>query len=479
MGPDDGGLPPSRRPFRRVEVADLRQRIGTALDPFETYVQQAWDDDAGIPAPAGKLSSLFEGSMDDDVVARQIEMYLLLCARFEAEELTRAFARVIGGRRQHASALTLTTCRQLQLLVDHRISLAQQRAPGGPRSAAESVPSIASALRDRGYRVTSKHWLEHYAAACAYALPLLDDTEPIAEHATYAREAANALARAERYGEDIAFLTAKQFWVVAGDPDLNGLRLYPAFRAFEARAYSHPLPAARSLARYERYLYSMQLLGAAAKVVEERWLRAADQLPTRDDLEQLWREEYQAWQLMIRMGLFYRQWQTRRSLHATVRTWFERSGPEMDPVPYPNVLSQRYSSFIDDFDRVDEELAAVEGLLDRLGGLDDLADRPQPPDALEPTGILQVTRAWIMAAQSASRLVEVGQEQHDELMAAIRHRVELWCALRQWTEDPLVGDTVFAAALDQEHPPSSWPRARRTPIARAIRRSRRSGDATG
>ncbi len=339
--------------------------------------------------------------------------------------------------------------------------MAALTAPGGPLSA----DTIAKDLRANGYRESSPRWLEHYVAACAYALPLVDDAAPRPEHAEHAHQAAAALARAERFGEDVSFPTSKQFWVVAGDPDLAGLRQYPAFRAFEARAYSHPLPAARSLAEFERYLYSMHLLGAAAKVVEQRWLAAAAALPERYALEELWREEYEAWQLMIRMGLFHRQWQTRRLLHHTVRTWFERTGREMDPVPYPNVLGQRNSPYMDDAARIEDELTAVQRLLDHLGSLGDLDARHLPDDVSRARTILPITRTWIAAAQAASRLVEMTEEQRRELDQAMRRRIELWTALRHWTEDPLAGGAGFRRALAR-HPSGSAFASARLVIAR-------------
>ena len=65
--------------------------------------------------------------------------------------------------------------------------------------------------------------------------------------------------------------------------------------------------------------------------------------------EEWWRQERHTWELAIRLGRFYRQWQTRRDAVESRRNWIESFGQEARPVPYPNADQRTDMPDIGDF----------------------------------------------------------------------------------------------------------------------------------
>ena len=82
------------------------------------------------------------------------------------------------------------------------------------------------------------------------------------------------------------------------------------------------------------------------------------------ELESWWLREAEAWRLAIRLGRFYRQWQTRRSVVVTQRTWLESFGDEVRPVTYPDINEAEYMLDIAGYERITETLSETEKIFD-------------------------------------------------------------------------------------------------------------------
>jgi hypothetical protein len=294
-------------------------------------------------------------------------------------------------------------------------------------------------LHGCGYSRRSKHWLEHYIAACSYAIPLVSDPAEQPGHLELASRAVQAIELADRCGQHIAFATSKEFWIVAGDPDLSGLRRYKIFRAFQARVYTHPLPAVDDLARYERYAFVLSMVKRGATAMEQRWreLARAPRPPQNLDLEEIWRQELHAWTLAVRLGRFFRQWQTREQIHDAFRAWSEQTGGEMPPVTYPNVFREWYLPYLGDFQATERRLRNTEEMLEALGELGSLSpeeaqhSRPNGPD------VIATTEQWLESTRRASReTTSPARQLEEDLSRAAHSRAALWATVRQWTDEP-------------------------------------------
>ena len=321
-----------------------------------------------------------------------LERYLLICAARELNALRKSFradrrlAVFLRRSSRQGSSLTRTSIRQTEIFIAARLRRLDTReqmrrldtreqnrhaANEGIASRADwrhNIPELTAKLHEAGYSADSTSWLEHYNAACVYAFPLIDDNRECQAHVEYARAAVTALQRALQCGEDVDFVRAKRYWLQAGDPDLTGLRHYECFRAFEARVYGRPLPAFGDIARFELYLYLRRGLEAAARNLSAEWAdRDHGHTVPDTEFERWWRQEEQAWRLVIRLGRFYRQWQTRWEISRDLRAWIESAGVEARPAPWPNLTRTSGEWDSSDAESAGASLLATEHLFAALG----------------------------------------------------------------------------------------------------------------
>src|ERR1700690_3404952 len=221
-----------RRPWRATELNEIGRLLACRLDSlYSSYF-------------GGKrLGRLLDerGHRDDEALRRDIARYLLNCADYEASTLIRDIRRINwrthGYRTRKSSFLTPTAVWQSRLMISSRRRGLDRASHDVNSGRWPEVEAIMEDLKQAGYTSDSINWLEHYNAACHYALATLNDTNENLDHPQHAYEAISALDRAARYGDQVDFVTSKEYWLQAGDPDLAGLRNYPSFRAFEARVY--------------------------------------------------------------------------------------------------------------------------------------------------------------------------------------------------------------------------------------------------
>jgi len=484
--PDDPAL--EYRPWRASELADIQRLLSSELD---TLFPSCADPDAG---PGGTLLAKsgagrpVPGSRpgDADRAARDVEEYLLICAEREAENLERdywllrrvrlrgRFRSWLGGRT--VPPLTLTSVRQTPLTIAYRFKRLRSFSddhhgnwwPDGPEQIRDDLAKV-------GYDdAVSTSWLEHYNAACVYALVLVDDEEEDEAKRPFAVAAVAALERAQGCGEDTDFVRAKQYWLQAGDPDLVGLRKYECFRAFEARVYGRPLPIAPDVAKYELYLHLRAVLQDAARRLEQEW-RKRGRLAGRDisfgEFEDWWGQEEQAWELTVKHGRFYRQWQTRRNSVESLRNWVESISGEAHPVPYPDLIQTEYAPDLDE-ENAAQTLLDSEEIFNFLGhGCGQLwVNSPDGQDT--PLGN---ARAWAEQARIWSRSGRPSLSVDGRIVAACMSRAAMWAALRHWAYFP--GDKnaeAFRTAVKGlTVPPAARRRWRVSMRTMTIRRSAR------
>ncbi len=160
-------------------------------------------------------------------------------------------------------------------------------------------------------------WHEHYNAACLIALPLLvadggtpEQRDQLARHAVAHLERAVACA-------DSGYIATRRDWLLAEDPDFDGLRRHPRFKAFEA----HYLPAGRPtprrperVQRLETARYTQDLVAASAQRCRALWQARRSEPP----VTAWWQAEQRAWQAIDRLAVHHRHWRSRLDLVATM-----------------------------------------------------------------------------------------------------------------------------------------------------------------
>jgi hypothetical protein len=482
------------RPARVIELTDIRRLLSQELDdlfpsladqasaePGQTLLRLIDADTGRVPAsnengrrrsarrrrpgqvrPDRAVSILGEGKAEPDSEQRRlwaVEKYLLQCALREASALEEDFKHVewrnhvVRGRR---SSLTLTSVRQASLTIRYRLD--RLLALSGQAPATSWPHSLAIMQRDLqqvGYIADrSTSWLEHYNAACLYALTLMNSPEKEGNaYQTYAVAAVSALQRALGCGEDVDFARAKRYWLQAGDPDLAGLRNYSCFQAFQSRIYGRPLPAATDIAKYELYLFLRAILEAGARSIEREWRRRISetgrQIPSHE-FERWWQQEVQAWELAVRLGRFYRQWQTRRLAVDGLRDWQKLLGKESYPVPYPDLVRTDYLPDFNGYEKSKEKLASTEEIFKFLGRHCGRLEEQTQGRRKTP---LDDARSWAEYARYASRAGEIGIDPAS-ITDVFLARASLWAALRHWAYSPsAVHQAAFQTCASRLVPP--------------------------
>jgi hypothetical protein len=438
----DAGLghlrrPGEERPLRTIELLDIRRLLANRL--HEIYPTQTRSLEPDTTLRHLLLNPCSDGTLEHR--SGVLERCLLKCAEIEARRLAHSMRwsirRCISLRRP--TSLTLTAARQLEVTIQSRLALLDRKSDkSGESGSTYSTDGIRSALSKAGYKAEkSTNWLEHYNAACIYAQIMRNDTDEKEWHLPFAHAAVSALELALRYGEDIDFVRTTKYWLQAGDPDLAGLRSYTCFRAFEARVYGVPLPATVNIAKYELYLHLRAVLEDGAGHLEREWRRRA----TRDAgtlthvvFEEWWRQEEHAWELAIRLGRFYRQWQTRREAVESRRNWIESFGREARSISYPNVDQPIYVPDVGDFESIQRILKETDAIFHYLGNK---CGRLAPQDnKTDRSSILTKTRNWFDYAMRCAQLVPEKNLLRSEVIEACEMRAAAWSALRHWARNP-------------------------------------------
>jgi hypothetical protein len=459
---DTDELDTERRPWRTIELLDMQRRLSEELDRLFPSLAEPSASAGTLLHKLDLARNEYMASAIPGAMLHAVERYLLECARRETVALAQDFQsrRALAWRSgRRTSSLTLTVVRQSLVVNKYRFDrlAGASRGIGTETWWPHSLSEIEDDLRRAGYDAkVSANWLEHYYAACIYALALMDDTQEAEEHREYAYAAVAALERALGCGEDVDFVRANRQWLQAGDPDLAGLRRYGCFRTFESRVYGRPLPAAEDLVKYELYLYLRNILEVGAESRELEWRRRAareDWNLTYPEFEDWWRQEERAWELAVRLGRFYRQWQTRRFAVEGLRDWLESFGAEVHPVPYPDLIRAEYRAEITDYGKITETLIGTEEIFRFLGS--ECGNLRYHEDS-EKNNVVENTRLWSAYARECSSSRHSGPPRREPVTAACLARASVWAALRHWVATP---DDKNAAALREaiarlSHPPS-------------------------
>jgi tetratricopeptide (TPR) repeat protein len=437
------------REWRTTELAEIGRLVSNRLDVlYSEYCQ-------------GSLADLLQvrGDSHGEARIREISRYLLVCAEYEAGTLVHDIERIgfrsRGLRSRRRSILTSVAVRQAQLTIRYRLmGLDCQDGDGAGERWPLSLDRMQGDQRRIGYAAdTSRNWLEHYNAACCYAITLVGEEE-CAQYADYAFASVAALDRVTRFGEKVEFVISKKYWLEAGDPDLSGLRSYECFRAFEARVYGRPLPATVDMAAYELFRFLRALLRGGTRNLESMWRTRGDscaEVVTYAQFEEWWRQELRAWEMAIRLGRFHGQWQTRHAALEAIRNWIESFGPEALPIPFPSIAPTDYLSDIGDYQLFRQVIDKTREIFAFLGTR---CGRLAPSAEIVPDSLLNNTRIWNAYAAECSRS---GKKLPSGRIAAICvERAGLWAALRQWAQSPDDrGRQIFADTIDKLSTPPS------------------------
>jgi hypothetical protein len=152
---------------------------------------------------------------------------------------------------------------------------------------------------------------------------------------------------------------------------------------------------------------------------------------TYDEFEEWWRQELHAWELAIRVGRFFRQWQTRQSALEGLRNWFESFGSEFKPITYPDLIQPGYLPDVGDYSLIDDLLRRTERIFDFLGTeCGSLAARD------EANTVCAKTRSWSLQAAARSESNHSGPMSHPKAVDECLRRSAVWAGLRHWALSP-------------------------------------------
>jgi hypothetical protein len=301
-------------------------------------------------------------------------------------------------RRRDRATLTAATVQLTELCISQRrdwVRHTSARLSGqcSPVQWPPEASDVDARIRRIGRR-RSWHWHEHYNAACAYALPLLDksvkDVDALAKSALDQLKSATARA-------DSDYIASRRDWVLSEDPDLKGLRGRHEFEEFQILYLpsDRPVPCRpRNVQQLESSRYVRDLLAASA----ERWLhawRARDTCaPTATDtamVREWFDEERRAWDNLREVALNFRHPRTRFELIDALRAGAARHSFARPAVRFPRYddepLLDRTSCEADyeaEIIRADKRLRKLAALVGEV--VADLADWQATLRSLEADG---------------------------------------------------------------------------------------------
>ena len=404
--------------LRKVAEKHARHRVGSTA-PDELLEEVA-------PADAPESSS--------DRRNLELRELFALGALDEAQVVLADSRRLLGDRRV---GLSPESVRLTMLCIELRLDWLRQRLRDA--DAAATPPNIADVKArvseiERGSEFT--RWHEHYNAACAYALPLLDHTSCGAAvmRDAFAREAVSRLERATGHA-DSAYISGRRDWLLSEDPDLDGLRAHDAFKDFEAVYFPTDGPTRLRPPhpqRLESSRYVVELLVQTSRLLERTWHargRALEDHPDVHTVLRWWADEQETWRLVRALAVDYRHWRTRFELLDHLRRWADENDldrlavnfPRYEEDPFCETLEQQSSAreLADaEVEDADARLAAIGTAAPRI--------READPPVVRNMRMLQAT----LRAQDSR-----GRGPRRFLLAALcDHHAALWQLLREWLD---------------------------------------------
>jgi len=435
---------------RDVERARLRERLTPALeelfesacgsDAVEEVARPVYGKARKLPAPKDVRSALGtpeSGARFDR--ARKLEQLLLVAALDQLEDLR---GRIRQTPRRHRPTLSEEAVRVSSLVVRERLRLELDRAR---RKTARDwwryIDRIDNDLESIEGSSGFDRWQEHYNAACVYALPLKEmsnsqDREDVKE---LTRRAVVRLRRATEKA-DSAFIASRRDWLTSEDPDLEGLRVQPEFKRFEAAYFPSAslIPRRpRNVHKWEVSRYTLDLLRTTAARWEDKWEERAQALDHVVDTRLLlrwWQDDLSARRLFREVAVHHRDWRTRSQLLDRMRAWSAEYGFKPVEVAFPDFpaeeeldlgdgsLEQATSRQIED---KDERLKQVVKQLGKAHerGKHGVVERAQGLGTLQPQQVAQM--CWLHANlwQRLRELV-TPDEERGEAARELAHAVE-------------------------------------------------------
>jgi tetratricopeptide (TPR) repeat protein len=421
--------PPTERDVQRERLRScLRPKLMEELAPY-------------VLAPKQLERLLQEPDRQDELATLRLRRVL---ARHALE-----LSKPLRPRRDRRSTLTPATVRLTEVCIQARLAFVRnalgEDVPWPPKASDIDAQVSAIEHRLRGFR----RWHEHYNAACAYALPLLDgaeddhDDDParaaLAQAAVRRLEQANACA-------DSAYIASRRDWLVSEDPDLRGLRARAEFAEFEVMQLpSSSITPRRPVAvqQLESSRYVRSLLLAASHQWQAVWRARREDLPAAPDVRLLldWvADELRSWDAVRTVARHYRHSGSRLKLIHSLQEGAGRYGHAAPPVGFP-----RYE--LDPLEgararrRCDDEAKhELENANDRLARLREIVHGRSQEQTARLAQDLERWRARLRHHQAEARPVDTRQvAQICDLHAAV------WQQLGEWIE----ADEDSAAARER------------------------------
>jgi hypothetical protein len=296
-----------------------------------------------------------------------------------------------------------------------------------PRRWIWSEASVAAIEAEIGrHRARMCRWHEYYTAACAFALPLLvEEDHESGEDEADSRKllAARAIGHLKQATAcaDSGYFASRRDWLLAEDPDLDGLRPQPHFKAFEATY----LPSGDATPRRPRKLQRLQTTRYTDEMLVASTRRCAQLWRGRDgamaDPRAAWRTECRVWELTAGAAENYRHWRARLELLDAVDKLSLEHGHEVLDAAF-----RRYDEPSPDGslrDPGDAARLAIARSQSRLRGLAALIT-PRTP-------LTAAIDAWVDALRTHAPTA-------DHVAHAAPLHAQLWESLAEWmvAEDP-------------------------------------------
>jgi tetratricopeptide (TPR) repeat protein len=343
------------KPTRRDEERQrLRERLTPALtELFEAAVVSDDVTDAAGPTyaeaerelpPRECRAAALRRPSADGGCDRLAELFLLASMDRLADLCGRLPRRPMWRR----PPLSRSAVRVSSLLVRERLRLELDLGRCEPRSGwSPYIEEIEADIAAMEPRSGFDRWQEHYNVACIWSLPLLtkcserdrDDVQRLAH------EAVERLKQATDRG-DTEFLVSRRDWLLSEDPDLQGLRVQPAFKEFEASYFpsAQRIPQRpRDVHRWEVSRYTLDLLRAAAQRWEDTWARRARELEPLTSTRVLLRwceDELEARRVIRDVAMNHRDWRTRFELLDRMSGWGVEYRFDPIEVPFPGFRAE-------------------------------------------------------------------------------------------------------------------------------------------
>lgn len=248
-------------------------------------------------------------------------------------------------RRRDRATLTAETVKLTELCISLRLGWVSHKLAGltDPPSPVRWPPAPSDIdERIRGIQGSRTfHWHEHYNAASAYALCLLDRSPRHDKDVdALAKSAVDQLKRATERA-DSAYIASRRDWVLSEDPDLKALRGRHEFEVFQILYLpsDRPVPSRpRNVQQLESSRYVRDLLAATA----ERWLQAwrahgrqVAAAPDTAALREWFDDERRAWHDVHEVALNFRHPRTRFELIDALRAGAAQYGFARPAVRFP------------------------------------------------------------------------------------------------------------------------------------------------